>query len=96
MTTPDLGHFSDFSTIILLVTQPTNDLKKFSQGDPSNNLKTNFSLQELRNLATEHKNVHILQIDLKDFDKYPEIVGQVEGVVKDAGLNVLFNSAGIR
>lgn len=54
------------------------------------------SLQELRNIAAENKNVHVLQIDLKDFDKYPEIVVQVENVVKDAGLNVLFNSAGIR
>lgn len=54
------------------------------------------SLKELRNIAAENKNVHVLQIDLKDFDKYPEIVGQVENVVKDAGLNVLFNSAGIR
>lgn len=55
-----------------------------------------FSLQELRNLAAQHKKIHILQIDLKDFDKYPEVVGQVESVVKEDGLNVLFNSAGIR
>lgn len=54
------------------------------------------SLQELRSIAAENRNVHVLQIDLKDFDKYPEIVDQVENVVKDAGLNVLFNSAGIR
>lgn len=37
----------------------------------------------------------ILEIDLKNFDKYPELVKQVEDVVKDEGLNVLFNSAGI-
>lgn len=36
-----------------------------------------------------------MQVDLKDFDKYPEIVSQVEGLVKDSGLNVLFNSAGV-
>lgn len=37
----------------------------------------------------------ILQIELKDYERYPEIVSQVEEVVKDDGLNVLFNSAGI-
>lgn len=36
-----------------------------------------------------------MQIDLKDYDKYPEIVAQVQETVKDEGLNVLFNSAGI-
>lgn len=50
---------------------------------------------ELRSIAENNQNVHILQIDLKDFDKYPEIVTQVENVVKDQGLNVLFNNAGI-
>lgn len=32
---------------------------------------------------------------MKEFDKYPELVTQVENVVKEQGLNVLFNSAGI-
>lgn len=50
---------------------------------------------ELRSIAEANKNVHILQIDLKEFDKYPEIVAQVGDVVKNEGLNVLFNSAGI-
>lgn len=49
----------------------------------------------MRNIADLHKNVHILQIDLKDFTKYPEVVSQVEKIVKNEGLNVLFNSAGI-
>lgn len=49
----------------------------------------------MRNLAATNKNIHILQIDLKDFDKYPEVVSQVKNVVQDQGLNVLFNSAGI-
>lgn len=37
----------------------------------------------------------IIQMDVKEFDKYPEVVKQVEDVVKDQGLNVIFNSAGI-
>ena len=49
----------------------------------------------MRNIASTNKNVHILQIDLVDVDKYSEIVSQVDAVVKDSGLNVLFNSAGI-
>lgn len=53
------------------------------------------SLQELRDIAASNSNVRVLQIDLKDYDKYPEIVAQVQDVVKDEGLNVLFNSAGI-
>lgn len=39
--------------------------------------------------------MHILQIDVKEFEKYPELVAQVQAKVQDAGLNVLFNSAGI-
>jgi len=50
---------------------------------------------ELRNIAASNQNVHILQIDLKNFEKYPEIVAQVDDVVKGEGLNVLFNNAGV-
>lgn len=46
-------------------------------------------------MASSNKNVHLLEIDLKEFDKYPTIVQQVGDVVKDEGLNVLFNNAGI-
>ncbi|CRL04795.1 CLUMA_CG017851, isoform A [Clunio marinus] len=50
---------------------------------------------ELREISKNNSNVHVLEIDLKDFDKYQSLVEQIEGIVKDEGLNVLFNSAGI-
>lgn len=34
-------------------------------------------------------------MDVKEFEKYPEVVKQVEEIVGGQGLNVLFNSAGI-
>jgi NAD(P)-dependent dehydrogenase (short-subunit alcohol dehydrogenase family) len=52
-------------------------------------------LQELKSLQQSHSKLHLLQIDLKDFDKYGEIVKQVEEVTGSDGLNVLFNSAGV-
>ncbi|XP_011311995.1 uncharacterized oxidoreductase C663.06c [Fopius arisanus] len=51
--------------------------------------------QELKKIAEKCKNVHIIEIDLKDTKKYPEIVDLVGKKVGDAGLNVLFNNAGI-
>ncbi|XP_017870273.1 PREDICTED: C-factor [Drosophila arizonae] len=50
---------------------------------------------DLRNLAKEYSNIHILEIDLKNFDEYDKIVNQIAEVTKDSGLNVLFNNAGI-
>ncbi|XP_063983571.1 C-signal [Diachasmimorpha longicaudata] len=51
--------------------------------------------QELRKIADESKNVHIIEVDLKDTHRYAEIVDTVGKNVGDAGLNVLFNNAGI-
>ncbi|CAO1411852.1 unnamed protein product [Diamesa hyperborea] len=50
---------------------------------------------ELQKLKEENQNLHLIQVDLKDFDKYSEVYEQVESIVKDEGLNVLFNSAGV-
>lgn len=46
-------------------------------------------------MKEENQNLHLIQVDLKDFDKYSEVHAQVESIVKDEGLNVLFNSAGV-
>lgn len=51
--------------------------------------------EELNSLAKQHSNLHILQIDLKDIDKYDQFAKEVESIVQDNGLNVLFNNAGI-
>jgi len=51
--------------------------------------------QELQKIANENENVHVLEIDLNNFDQYERLVKEVESVVKDKGLNVLFNNAGI-
>uniref|UniRef100_A0A182J9Y3 Short-chain dehydrogenase n=1 Tax=Anopheles atroparvus TaxID=41427 RepID=A0A182J9Y3_ANOAO len=51
--------------------------------------------QELLELAKQHSNIIPLQFDLKNFDRYEAFAKDVEAVVQGAGLNVLFNSAGI-
>ncbi|KAH8418936.1 hypothetical protein KR222_005733 [Zaprionus bogoriensis] len=50
---------------------------------------------ELQELAKQHSNIHLLEIDLKNFEEYDRLVGQIAAVTKEAGLNVLFNNAGI-
>ncbi|KAH8411510.1 hypothetical protein KR215_005741 [Drosophila sulfurigaster] len=50
---------------------------------------------ELTELAKKHSNIHVLEIDLKNFDDYDKLVGKIADVTKDAGLNVLFNNAGV-
>lgn len=51
--------------------------------------------EDLRKIAESHNNVHILEIDLKDFNKYKEFSEKVSKIVNDDGLNVLFNNAGM-
>ncbi|KAF2904335.1 hypothetical protein ILUMI_01832 [Ignelater luminosus] len=51
--------------------------------------------EELRSIAEQHKNVHILELDVRHFDRYKEFSQKVSDIVKDDGLNVLFNNAGI-
>ncbi|KAH8368232.1 hypothetical protein KR084_008586 [Drosophila pseudotakahashii] len=51
--------------------------------------------KELEDLAKKHLNIHILEIDLRNFEAYDKLIADIEGVTQDQGLNVLFNNAGI-
>ncbi|CAL1683939.1 unnamed protein product [Lasius platythorax] len=50
---------------------------------------------ELRALADKSSNIHIIEIDLTNTDGYKRIVDTVSEKVNGAGLNLLFNNAGI-
>ncbi|CAH2006879.1 unnamed protein product [Acanthoscelides obtectus] len=49
---------------------------------------------ELQEIANENKNVHIILLDVTQTETFPNFASQVEEIVKDDGLNVLFNNAG--
>ncbi|KAJ9575110.1 hypothetical protein L9F63_007771 [Diploptera punctata] len=49
----------------------------------------------LQDIAKKNKNVHVLKLDVSDFNGYDAVVKTVESIVKDEGLNVLFNNAGV-
>lgn len=49
----------------------------------------------LRELSEQNRNVHILEVDVNNFDSYTKFVDEVEKIVKDDGLNVLINNAGV-
>ncbi|XP_047527557.1 C-factor isoform X1 [Vanessa atalanta] len=51
--------------------------------------------EELTNLSQEHKNLHILNLDVTNFTKIGEIASEVSKVVGSQGLNVLINNAGV-
>lgn len=51
--------------------------------------------QELNDLKAKHDNLHILSLDVTNYGSFDALVKQVEDVVKDEGLNVLLNNAGI-
>ncbi|XP_017778735.1 PREDICTED: C-factor [Nicrophorus vespilloides] len=51
--------------------------------------------QELREIAEKHRNVHILSLNVRNYDSFKDFATQVSEIVKDDGLNVLFNNAGV-
>lgn len=50
--------------------------------------------QELKDLASAHNNLRILQLDVTSFDTFPELVKQITVNVGGKGLNMLINNAG--
>ncbi|KAI8118914.1 C-factor [Lucilia cuprina] len=51
--------------------------------------------KELQELASQNSNIHIVEIDLRNYNSYDNLIKQIEDVTQDKGLNVLFNNAGI-
>ncbi|XP_049786928.1 C-factor [Schistocerca cancellata] len=51
--------------------------------------------KDLNEIASCHKNVHILKFDVKDFNSYGEFSKSVADIVGEEGLNVLINNAGV-
>lgn len=50
---------------------------------------------DLKNVAANNKNVHILKLDVTDEQSYSEFTSQVTEIVGDNGLNLLINNAGM-
>lgn len=50
---------------------------------------------ELKQIATADQRVKILELDVKDYDKYQKVVEEVTKTVGADGLNLLINNAGI-
>ncbi|XP_052866062.1 C-factor [Anopheles cruzii] len=51
--------------------------------------------EELFALAKQNANVVPVLADVTNLERYEQLVNEVESIVKDKGLNVLFNNAGI-
>jgi len=52
---------------------------------------------DLSALKEKHNNLHIVKLDVQQYDTYPEFLSRVESILDSApdGLNVLFNNAGM-
>lgn len=50
---------------------------------------------ELRQIAANNEKVKLIELDMKDYDKYQSVVDQVSKAVGKDGLNLLINNAGI-
>lgn len=50
--------------------------------------------KELQEIADANKNVHLLQLEVDKPETFDKFAKDVEGIVKEDGLNVLFNNAG--
>jgi len=50
---------------------------------------------QLKELASQHENLIIVKLDVKDYASYDQFYNQVSSIVGDKGLNWLINNAGI-
>ncbi|KAL3268416.1 hypothetical protein HHI36_007529 [Cryptolaemus montrouzieri] len=75
-----------------LVKQLAKDVKspKYIIGT-CRNIEKAKDLQEVR---TQHSNVHILELDIRNTDSFPHFTEEVKNILCVDGLNVLFNNAG--
>ncbi|OXA51996.1 hypothetical protein Fcan01_13246 [Folsomia candida] len=51
--------------------------------------------KELKDFAAHHPNVQLIQLDIRDFDKYEEVAMVVDAATEGQGLNLLINNAGV-
>ncbi|XP_075156923.1 SDR family oxidoreductase sniffer isoform X1 [Haematobia irritans] len=51
--------------------------------------------KDLQELAKQHPNIHIIEIDLNNTELYENLVKQIDETTQGKGLNVLFNNAAI-
>jgi len=51
--------------------------------------------KELEEFAKSNSCVHLIQMDIRDYAKYDDIVSSVDTITKGVGLNLLINNAGI-
>ncbi|XP_072944209.1 C-signal [Epargyreus clarus] len=51
--------------------------------------------EELKQISHDHKNLHILHLDVKDTSNYEDIANQISKTVGNEGLNLLINNAGV-
>jgi len=67
------------------------------QDQPPKNLLATYRTMsdELQALADNNASLKLIKMDVTDFDSFPTIVKQVEGVCKEEGLNLLINNAGL-
>lgn len=68
-----------------------------STNRPENVIATCRNLEkakELLDIAKQHRNTHVLQLDVRNTDTFKQFAEDVECIVGDEGLNVLFNNAG--
>nr|AEE63240.1 unknown [Dendroctonus ponderosae] len=68
-----------------------------SDSPPKNLITTCRSVDkasELQQLASQHKNVHIIPLDVRNTESFDAFAKGVEEIVGSEGLNVLFNNAG--